>query len=105
MAVPRDITELKNAIRSTHGCESLHVESIPVKEVFDGEAAWEGTVEVFELVGHQTARRAYGWMNRDGDQNKTVTVLGVSPVDSPQKAVKRAIAEKGQGLNFNRELV
>jgi hypothetical protein len=59
---PRDITELKNAIRFTHGCESLHVESVPVKEIFDGETAWEGTVEVFELVGHQSAKRAYAWI-------------------------------------------
>src|SRR5262245_20342015 len=31
----REITELKDAIRATHGCESLHVESVPVKEVFE----------------------------------------------------------------------
>ena len=96
MTPPRDITELKNVIRSTHGCESLHVESVPVKEVFDGETAWEGIVEVFELVGHQTARRAYAWVYRDGDQNQTMTILGVSPVDSPQNAVKIAIANKGR---------
>ena len=46
----KEITELKDAIRETHGCESLHVESVPVKEVFEGETAWEGTVEVFDLV-------------------------------------------------------
>ena len=96
MAMPKDITELKNAIRSTHGCESLHVESVRVKEAFEGETAWEGTVEVFELVGHQTAKRAYAWMHRDGDQNQTMTVLGVSPVNSPQNAVKKAIANKGR---------
>jgi hypothetical protein len=32
---PKEITELKDAIRTTHGCESLHVESIPVKEAFE----------------------------------------------------------------------
>src|SRR5207248_3850369 len=37
---PKEITELKDAIRATHGCESLHVESIPVKEVFEGQPAW-----------------------------------------------------------------
>ena len=94
MTPPRDITELKNAIRSTHGCESLHVESVPIKEIFEGETPWEGIVEVFELVGHQTAKRAYAWMYRDGAQNKTTTVLGVSPVDSPQNAVKIAITSK-----------
>ncbi len=52
-----------------HGCESLHIESVPVKEVFEGETAWEGTVEVFELVGHPKANRAYVWTYRQGDQD------------------------------------
>jgi hypothetical protein len=92
----KKITELKNAIRATHGCESLHVKSVPVKEVFKGETAWKGTVEVFDLVGHPKAKRAYAWTYRDGDQNKTITVLGVPPVDSPESAVKVAIASKAQ---------
>ena len=93
---PKEITELKDAIRAMHGCESLHVESVPVKEVFEGQAAWEGTVEVFDLVGHPKAKRAYAWSHRDADQNKTVAVLEIPPVDSPQSAVKVAIASKGK---------
>jgi hypothetical protein len=93
---PEKITELKDAIRATHGCESLHVESVPVKEVFEDQTAWEGTVEVFDLVGHLKAKRAYAWSYRDGDQNKTVTVLEIPPVNSPQSAVKVAIAEKAR---------
>jgi hypothetical protein len=92
----KKITELKNAIRATHGCESLHVKSVPVKEVFNGETAWKGTVEVFDLVGHPKAKRAYAWSYRDGDQNKTIAVLGIPPVDSPEGAVKVAIAPKGK---------
>jgi len=92
---PKEITQLKDAIRATHGCESLHVESVPVKEVFEGQTVWEGTVEVFDLVGHLQAKRAYAWTYPDGDQNKTFTVLGILPVDSPQSAVKVAIAAKG----------
>ena len=92
---PKEITQLKDAIRATHGCESLHVESVPVKEVFEDQTAWEGTVEVFDLVGHLQAKRAYAWTYPDGDQNKTFAVLGIPPVDSPQSAVKVAIAAKG----------
>ena len=92
---PKEITQLKDAIRATHGCESLHVESVPVKEVLEDQTAWEGTVEVFDLVGHLQAKRAYAWTYPDGDQNKTFTVLGIPPVDSPQSAVKVAIAAKG----------
>src|SRR5437762_14186322 len=92
---PKEITQLKDAIRATHGCESLHVESVPVKEVFEGQTVWEGTVEVFDLVGHLQAKRAYAWTYPDGAQNKTFAVLGIPPVDSTQSAVKVAIAAKG----------
>jgi hypothetical protein len=90
------ITTLKDAIRATHGCQSLHVKSVPVVEQFEGKVAWQGTVEVFDLIGHPKAKRAYAWTYRDGDQNKTISVLGIPPVDSPQSAVKVAIAAKGR---------
>ncbi|SRR5712692_7112161 len=93
---PKEITQLKDAIRATHGCESLHVESVPVKEVFEGETAWEGTVEVFDLVGHPKTNRAYAWSYRDGDETKSIAVLQIPPVDSPQSAVKVAIASKAR---------
>jgi len=64
------ITTLKNAIRATHGCESLHVKSVPVTEVFEGKVAWKGKVEVFDLVGHPKAKRAYAWSYRDGDKTE-----------------------------------
>ena len=63
-----------------------------MKEVFEGQTAWEGTVEVFDLVAHPQAKRAYAWSYRDGDQNRTSAVLEIPPVDSPQNAVKVAIA-------------
>ncbi len=93
---PKEITELKDAIRATHGCESLHVESVAVVEQFEGKTAWVGMVEVFELVGHPKAKRAYAWSYRDGDQHKTIAVLEIPPVDSPQMAVKVAIASKAK---------
>jgi hypothetical protein len=92
----KKITKLKDAIRATHGCESLHVKSVRVKAIFEGQTAWQGTVEVFDLVGHSIAKRAYAWTYRDGDQNKTIAVLELPPVDSPQSAVKVAIAAKGR---------
>jgi hypothetical protein len=57
---PKEITKLKDAIRAMHGCESLHVESVAVKGVFEDQTAWEGKVEVFDLVGHRQAKRAMG---------------------------------------------
>ena len=80
----KDIPLLKKAIKATHGCESLHVESVPVKEVFEGQTAWEGTVEVFHIVGHPKAKRVYAWTYLDGKQSKTIAVLELPPIDSPQ---------------------
>ena len=93
---PREITELKDAIRATHGCESLHVESVPVKEVFEDQTIWEGTVEVFDLTGHLQAKRAYAWSYRDGNQSKTMAVLEIPPVNSPGSAVKVTIGSKAR---------
>jgi hypothetical protein len=93
---PKEITKLKDAIRAMHGCESLHVESVVVKEVFEGQTAWEGKIEVFDFVGHRQVKRVYAGSHREGDQNKTFVVLEIPPVDSPESAVKVAIASKAR---------
>ena len=92
----KDIIELQNAIRATHECESWWEASVKVEEKFEGKTAWSGIVEGFALVGHPKAKYAYAWTCRDGDQNKTTVVLKLPPVDSPQSAVKVAIAAKGR---------
>jgi hypothetical protein len=96
---PKEITELKDAIRATHGCESLHVESVLVKEVFEDETACEVTVGVFDLVGHPKTNRAYAWSYRDGDEPKSFAVLHVAPVNSPQSAVKSAVTARGRSAS------
>lgn len=92
----KDIRLLQKAIKETHNCNSKHVSSAVVVERFEGKIAWRGKVEVFDLIGHPKAKRAYAWTYRDGDQNKTVTVLEQPPVDSPQSAVRLAIASKAR---------
>ena len=94
--MPPDIKELQKAIKETHGCDSRHVGSEQVYESFEGRIAWQGTVEIFDLIGHPKAKRAYAWTYEDHDQNKTVAVLELPPVDSPQSAVKVAIAAKAK---------
>lgn len=86
--------ELKRAIQGMHGGSALWLESVPVKEVFRGETAWEGTVEVFTLSGHANANKCFAWgVRRDDDKGWDVTaVLAVPPVVTPQNAVKAAIA-------------
>src|SRR5438552_5164978 len=66
-----DVQEIQGVILAVHRCNSRHVESVPVVEQFEGQIAWQGTVEVFDLIGHSKAKRAYAWTYRDGDQDKT----------------------------------
>ena len=88
------IESIQDAIRRLHGCESRHVESVPVHEEFQGQTVWDGTVEVFELIDHPTAKVCYAWGHRTGDKNdrsRYVVVLNLPPVDSPVAAVRASI--------------
>ena len=71
--------------------------SYPVKEVFQDKTVWDGVVEVFELIGHPRAPKAYAWAH-DADNPKqprrNVTVLHIPPVTSPLLAVRAAIVQE-----------
>ena len=95
MANPEYIESLRAVIGKLHGCDSKHVESIPVHEIFQGKTAWQGIVEVFDLTGHPKAKRAYAWIHLDGDKDQStryVAVLEIPPVVSPETAVQASIA-------------
>jgi hypothetical protein len=63
--------------------------------MFQGKTVWDGIVEVFELVGHPNAPKAYAWAHdANGQKKRHVTVLHVAPVDSPQAAVRAAIVQE-----------
>jgi hypothetical protein len=91
------IRELQNVIHRLHGVESRHVGSVPVKETFEGKTAWEGIVEVFELIGHPKAPKVYAWAHDTDDPKQPrrhVTVLHIPPVTSAVLAVRAAIVEE-----------
>src|SRR5437764_10267183 len=93
-----DLAALRDAIRKMHGCESEHVESVPVTERFQGQTVWDGGVEVFVLHGHPQAQRCYAWSHaRDRGGERYVAVLEVPPVDWALKAVQVAIAAEARG--------
>lgn len=100
------ISELQDVIRRLHGVESKHVESVPVKETFQGKTVWEGIVEVFELHGHPKAPKVYAWAH-DTDNPKQprrhVTVLHVPPVISPSLAVRAAIVQEFRSFESSEE--
>lgn len=94
MANPEYIENLRAVIGKVHGCDSKHVESVPVHEVFQGNTAWRGVVEVFDLIGHPKAKRCYGWSHLEGEydeRTRYVAVLEIPPVVSPETAVRTSI--------------
>jgi hypothetical protein len=90
------IEELRDAIHKLHGAKAAHLESVPVKEVFNGETVWDGIVEVFHLEGHPKANTAYAWLHDrgDGEPAQHVAVLHVPPVVSPLTAVRAFIIQE-----------
>jgi hypothetical protein len=95
------IQELRDVIRRVHGVESEHVESVPVKETFQGTTVWEGIVEVFDIKGHESAHRVYAWSHATDDPQhprRHVTVLHLHPIKSAQDAVRAAIVQEFRSL-------
>ena len=95
------IEELRDVIRRLHGAETTHVESVPVKETFQGKTVWEGIVEVFDLHGHPKATRVYAWAHETDDPQKPVrhvTVLHLHPIKSAQDAVRAVILQDARKL-------
>jgi hypothetical protein len=89
------IEELQEAIKELYDSDSTHVETVPVKEVFQGETVWDGEVEVFDLTNHDLTDRVYAWAHETDDPDnpkRTVTVLHIPPATSPENAVRVSIA-------------
>ena len=76
-----------------HSCESTWVESVPVTETHNGETVWDGAVQVFNLMGHPKAKRAYAWSHvTEGERRRFVAVLQLGPVTDAVTAVRASIA-------------
>ena len=88
----------RQAIRDLHGCDATWVESVEVRESFDGEPVWEGHVQVFDLRGHPTASRCYAWSHEveGSERRRFVVVLHQPPVDSPVAAVRATIVQQAR---------
>jgi hypothetical protein len=90
-----------------HGAEATYVESIRVKEMFQGSTLWEGVVEVFDLIGHPMAHRVYAWSHETDDPTnpkRHVTVLHLHPIKSAQDAVRAAIVQEIKGIGPAEEI-
>jgi hypothetical protein len=84
---------LSEAIARMHDCSVTHSETVRVIEKVGGEFAFNGDVEIFDLLGHPKATKAFGWAWKDGaGEIQYIGVLNVPPIDSPREAVQAAIA-------------
>ena len=86
------IAKLKKAIRATLGCGAHHFTTVPVMELFLGKIAWQGDVEIFDLIKHPKAQHCYAWGYHEGETMRMTAVLGLPPVDSAETAVKVTLA-------------
>lgn len=85
--------ELQRAVERMHGCAAMLVQSVPVKERFEGKTIWRGVVHVFDLTGHPKATRAYAWSSpiEGSDKRRFFAVLHDGLIKSPADAVRAAI--------------
>ena len=88
------VDELRQAVEQMHGCRATLREVVPVLEHFRGAVAWEGTVHVFDLANHPSAKACFAWSAPiDGSgRRRFYAVLQMSPVLSASDAVKAALS-------------
>jgi hypothetical protein len=91
------VSALARAIREAHGVEPVFRFVTHVTEPRDEHRTWSGTVYVFDLQGHPTARRCYGVVcATESGASGCVSILGDGPIDSAQAAVRAHLAHKRQ---------
>jgi hypothetical protein len=86
------VEALQDAIQHLHGCGSRWVESVEVHERLGDVTVWRGSVQVFDLVDHPQAKRAYAWsVATEGGRRKFTAVLELPPVKDARSAVQASI--------------
>lgn len=91
------IQDFTAAIKQTHGCDSVYIETADVREEFNGRLMWEGKVGLFRLIDHPTAKECYVWRILGADGGKTyVAVLKRPPVETPIDAVRLYLIGRGE---------
>ena len=93
-----EVVQLKRAVEVQHGCTATFIQSVPVKEAFEGKTVWDGVVHVFQIHGHPKANKAYAWSSpiEGSDKRRFFAVLHQGPVTSPVEAVRAAIVAESR---------
>lgn len=84
----------RQAVELQHGGKAQFVETVHVREEFEGKLAWECDVHVFKLEGARAAKRAYAWSvvtDETPPRRRIYSALQAGPVKSPLDAVRAAI--------------
>jgi hypothetical protein len=84
------LDRLQAAVLKLFNCGAVWHSTVSVHEIFKGETLWQGDVEVFVLLKHPKAKRAYVWNRWDGEEDERsqfVAVLEIPPVVSAETAV------------------
>jgi hypothetical protein len=97
------IGRIRRIITELHGVKATHRESVPVKEVFQGQTVWDGIVEVFTLHGHPKTDTVYAWFHEKAGSipgtAQLVTVLHIHPALTPVDAVRSFIVQEARNAN------
>ena len=98
MSAEVSVEALQQAVEGLHGCTATFNGKEHVHETFQGQTAWEGTVHVFDLKGHETASAAYAWSDEvpGSDRRRFFAVLKEGPVQSAGNAIQAAIVESAR---------
>ncbi len=90
------LKNLRDAVETAHKYRAFLDQPVPAREMFGDEVVWEGVVEKFALLEHLKTKWCYAWSFKDGSTTRYIIVLELPPVESPQTAVRAAIASKAQ---------
>lgn len=96
------MNDLKTAIEKLHHCKAVLKRTDEVTETFDGEIVWQGNVSVF-TVDHPDTDTCYAWSSpvEGSERRKFYAVLKITPIDSPEAAVRASIVKdyREEGVN------
>jgi len=70
-----------------------------------GEVVWEGVVESCSLDSHSQATRCYAFHLVEDDKPTFKTVPGIPPINSPEDAVRAAIAAKARSNRIDKNAI
>jgi hypothetical protein len=89
----KPINRLKDLVEQLHHCTASHIEEVAVIEKYGSSTAWEGIVHVFKISGHPLTDICYAWSSsiEGSTKRRYYAVLKISPIDSPEKAVRASI--------------